>query len=151
VPILALTAHAMPEHVERTLEAGANGHVNKPVRQPQLLQAIADATQLDPRPAAERVRVEVTPTVAALVPGFLNNRQKDVRAARSALKRHDHHALWVLAHTMKGLGASYGFDGITEIGIRLEKAALAHDDPNVTRAIDELEAYLGRVDYAVAS
>jgi hypothetical protein len=52
---------------------------------------------------------------------------------------------------MKGLGGSYGFDGITDIGLELEKAALAHDDGGVTHAIAELESYLGRVDYAVAS
>jgi len=150
-PLLALTAHAMPEYVERTLEAGADGHLNKPLRQTQLLEAISEATSAKSRPSVERVHVEVTPTVAALIPGFLANREKDVRAARAALKRRDHHALWVLAHTMKGLGASYGFDGITDIGVALERAALAHDDAGVLRAVDALESYLGRVDYAVAS
>ena len=150
-PILALTAHAMPEHVERSLEAGANGHVHKPLRREQLLAAIELLAQGPAPPPIERLRVEVTPTVAALVPGFLANREKDARAARSALKRRDYHALWVLGHTMKGLGASYGFDGITEIGRALEKAALGHEEAGVQRAIDALERYLGRVEYAVAS
>jgi HPt (histidine-containing phosphotransfer) domain-containing protein len=102
-------------------------------------------------PSGERVHVEVTSTVAALVPGFLANRDKDARSARAALKRRDFHALWVLAHTMKGLGASYGFDGISDIGKMLEQASLAHDEGNARRAIEALESYLGRVDYAVAS
>jgi signal transduction histidine kinase/DNA-binding response OmpR family regulator len=150
-PILALTAHAMPEHVQRSIDAGATAHVNKPLRKEQLLGAIEAAVEAPPAPKGERLRVEVTPTVAALVPGFLANREKDVRAAQAALKRRDYHALWVLGHTMKGLGASYGFDGITDIGLSLEKAALAHEDASVARAIDALETYLGRVDYAVAS
>jgi signal transduction histidine kinase/CheY-like chemotaxis protein len=148
VAILTLTAHARPEDVERVRQAGADGHVGKPLRQAALLAAIAEATRIPP---AARVRVQVTPTVAALVPGFLANRDKDVRTARAALKRHDYHGLWVLAHTMKGLGASYGFDGISDIGALLEKAALAHDDAGVVRAIESLESYLGRVEYAVAS
>lgn len=150
-PILALTAHAMPEHVQRSIDAGATAHVNKPLRKEQLLGAIEAAVEAPPVAKGERLRVEVTPTVAALVPGFLANREKDVRAAQAALKRRDYHALWVLGHTMKGLGASYGFDGITDIGLSLEKAALAHEDASVARAIDALGTYLGSVDYAVAS
>jgi signal transduction histidine kinase/DNA-binding response OmpR family regulator len=150
-PILALTAHALPEHTARSLEAGANGHVHKPIRRDQLLAAIVEATRAPPVLSPDRVRVEVTPTIAALVPNFLANRGKDVRAARSALHRRDYHALWVLGHTMRGLGASYGFEGITDIGAAIEQAALAHDDGGVARAVDALESYLGRVDYAVAS
>jgi signal transduction histidine kinase/CheY-like chemotaxis protein len=151
-PILALTAHALPEQIKRSHDAGANGQVTKPLRQATLLSAIAETARKPPTatPAA-RVRVEVTPTVAALVPTFLANRDRDVRTARAALKRRDFHGLWVLAHTMKGLGASYGFDGVSEIGAALEAAALAHDDGGVQRAVDALESYLGRVDYAVAS
>jgi signal transduction histidine kinase/DNA-binding response OmpR family regulator len=148
-PILMLTGHARPEDLQHSIEAGADGHVVKPLRKQALVSAIEGLVQ--PAPPSERFRVEVTPTVAALVPSFLANRDKDVRAARSALKRHDYHSLWVLAHTMKGLGASYGFDGISEIGALLEKAALAHDDAGALRAVDALENYLGRVDYGVAS
>jgi signal transduction histidine kinase/DNA-binding response OmpR family regulator len=150
VPILALSAHAMAADRERSLEAGADGHLSKPLRQPQLLDAIAEATPAPERRDLARVRVEVTPTVAGLVPNFLANRGKDVRAARAALARLDFQALRVLGHTMKGLGASYGFDGITEIGGALEQAALARDEAGARRAIEALESYLGRVDYAVA-
>jgi hypothetical protein len=87
--------------------------------------------------------------VLSRAPGF--GRGKDVRAARAALKRYDYHALWVLGHTMRGLGASYGFDGITEIGAALEKAALGHHDAAIGHAVDALESYLGRVEYCVAS
>jgi signal transduction histidine kinase/DNA-binding response OmpR family regulator len=150
-PILALSAHALPEQIERTGAAGATGHLAKPLRRPALMSAIAAATTATPPATLERFRVEVTPTVAALVPGFLANRDKDALTARAALKRRDYHGLWVLAHTMKGLGASYGFDGITDIGAMLEKAALERDDASVLRAVEALESYLGRVDYAVAS
>jgi DNA-binding response OmpR family regulator len=149
-PILALTAHAAPEQLAATLRAGADAQLTKPLREAALVDAIAELVAR-PRPAVERVRVEVTPTVAALVPGFLANRSTDVRAAHAAWRRRDYHGLWVLAHTMKGLGASYGFDGITDIGARLERAAQGRDDVGVASAIDALESYLGRVDYAVAS
>src|SRR6185312_591723 len=91
-PILALSAHAMSEYVARSRDAGADRHVLKP-----LLEAIAEAVRPAPPPPAERLHVEVTPTVAALVPGFLANRGKDAASARAALKRRDFHGLWVLA------------------------------------------------------
>jgi two-component system, sensor histidine kinase and response regulator len=149
-PIVALTAHALPEYVDRALDAGANGHLVKPIRKAALLETVASATRVEAN-AAARVHVAVTPTVAPLVPNFLANRKKDAIAARSALRRRDFHALWVLAHTMKGLGASYGFDGISEIGAEMEQAALAHDEAALGRALDALDRYLLQVDYSVAS
>ena len=149
--IIALTAHALPEYEERALAAGANGTLVKPIRKAALLDAVARAAE-PPAPApAERVHVAVTPTVAPLVPNFLANRKKDAQSARSALRRRDFHGLWVLAHTMKGLGSSYGFDGISDIGAEMERAALAHDEPALGRAVTALDVYLDHVDYSVAS
>ncbi|MCR5878616.1 response regulator [Phenylobacterium sp. J367] len=42
-PIVALSAHALPEHVEMSLKAGADRHVTKPLRAETLLQALADS------------------------------------------------------------------------------------------------------------
>lgn len=41
-PIVALTAHAMKEDVERTLAAGCNAHINKPIKKAVLLESIAE-------------------------------------------------------------------------------------------------------------
>ena len=148
--IIALTAHALPEYEERILAAGANGELVKPIRKQALVDVVAAASE-PAKHEAERVHVAVTPTVAPLVPTFLANRKKDAQSARGALKRRDFHALWVLAHTMKGLGSSYGFEGISDIGAEMEQAALAHDEPSLGRAVDALERYLAQVDYSVAS
>jgi len=146
-PILIISAHTLPEHVERSRAAGADGHLEKPIRKEALLAAVEKAAAVP----AERVHVAVTSTVAPLVPTFLANRRKDVAAARAALRRRDFHSLWVLAHTMKGLGASYGFDAISDIGAEMEKAAQSNQDEATARTIDALEKYLDRVDYSVAS
>ncbi len=41
VPIIALTAHAMPEDIQLSLDAGCDLHLSKPFRKPQLIEAIA--------------------------------------------------------------------------------------------------------------
>jgi len=51
VPILALTAHAMPDEILRFREAGMNGYVNKPVTRPTLTARLAEAIGLGGRPA----------------------------------------------------------------------------------------------------
>ncbi len=43
VPVLALTAHALPEYRERCLEAGCTGYLARPVRMAALLDAIQEA------------------------------------------------------------------------------------------------------------
>lgn len=42
-PILALTAHALPEERERTAAAGCNDHITKPIRREEMIVAIAKA------------------------------------------------------------------------------------------------------------
>jgi CheY-like chemotaxis protein/anti-sigma regulatory factor (Ser/Thr protein kinase) len=41
MPVLMLTANALREHVEASLAAGADGHLSKPIRAAELLDAIA--------------------------------------------------------------------------------------------------------------
>lgn len=42
-PIVAMTANVLPEQVRNCLDAGMNGHVGKPFRPEELMQAIANA------------------------------------------------------------------------------------------------------------
>ena len=44
-PIIALTAHALPEDVTRSLKAGCTVHITKPVRKATLLSTISDYAQ----------------------------------------------------------------------------------------------------------
>ena len=50
VPIIALTAHAMPEDIQRSRNAGCDLHLSKPFRRAQLIEAIAKVVD-DGRPA----------------------------------------------------------------------------------------------------
>lgn len=52
-PILALTAHALSEEIKKCLDAGCDGHLAKPVRKQELIDAIEFYSQ---RPANENDR-----------------------------------------------------------------------------------------------
>jgi PAS domain S-box-containing protein len=133
VPILALTAHALPEEVRKSLDAGCTAHLTKPIRKATLLGAIEEHT---------RGRVRVDSSLAGLVPGFLANRWTDIDAIAAALEQADYESVRVLGHNMKGSGAGYGFSRITEIGASLEQAAERHAPEEIRARAAELVRYL---------
>jgi PAS domain S-box-containing protein len=142
VPILALTAHALPEEVQKSLDAGCTAHLTKPIRKATLLRAIEEHTM-------GRVRVRVDPDLAELVPGFLENRRGDVEAIAAALAHADYEHVRILGHNMKGSGAGYGLPRITEIGASLEQAAGRREPEDIRVRAAELARYLDalHVDY----
>ena len=142
VPILALTAHALPEEVQKSLDAGCTAHLTKPIRKATLLRAIEKHTM-------GRVRVRVDPDLAELVPGFLENRRRDVEAIAAALAHADYEHVRILGHNMKGSGAGYGLHRITEIGASLEQAAGRREPEDIRVRAAELARYLDalHVDY----
>ena len=135
VPILALTAHALPEEVRKSLDAGCTAHLTKPIRKATLLHAIEEHTM-------GRVRVRVDSSLAELVPGFLENRRRDVEAIAAALKHADYENIRILGHKMKGSGAGYGLNRITEIGASLEQAAGRREPEEIRARAAELARYL---------
>jgi signal transduction histidine kinase/CheY-like chemotaxis protein len=145
-PILALTAHAMQQETQKSLDAGCDAHLTKPISKATLLDAIRRFAVRRAAAAAGAARgftdVVVDSSLEDIVPGYLENRRKDVGALREALESGDFARIRVLGHNMKGSGAGYGFAALTELGAALEKAALAGEGEAVRSRIDELGAYL---------
>lgn len=94
----------------------------------------------------EKIIVQVDTDLKDLVPGFLQNRQKDVRSLLVAVERNDYETIEVLGHTMKGDGGGYGFHAITDIGGCLEKAATDKNLPEIRKWVGQLSVYLERVE-----
>ncbi|MDO8547581.1 MAG: Hpt domain-containing protein [Nitrospirales bacterium] len=98
------------------------------------------------RPSDDRLVIHADPDLADLIPGFLENRRKDVAAMLAALGTGDLQAVRVLGHSMKGAGGGYGFDAITDIGGALELAANSADREEIRKQIGELSTYLDQVE-----
>lgn len=96
--------------------------------------------------AEGRLTVEVDASLADIVPRYLNRRGEDVAAIRRSLAECDLESARVLGHSMKGSGAGYGFDRVTELGALIESAAASGDGDAVRDAADRLESYLASVD-----
>jgi HPt (histidine-containing phosphotransfer) domain-containing protein len=94
----------------------------------------------------ERFNVEVDADLKDLIPNFLTNRNKEVRDLAAALEKNDFEALRLIGHNMKGVGGGYGFGGITELGLEVEKAAKQQDLLEVRACLERYQSYLQHVD-----
>ena len=95
----------------------------------------------DPNPR-DKIIVHVDTDLKDLVPGFLKNRQKDVKSLLAAVERSDYDTIEALGHTMKGDGGGYGFHAITDIGGSLETAAANRNLQEIRKWVKQLTVYL---------
>ena len=94
----------------------------------------------------DRITVAIDPDIADLVPGFLDNRRRDVDKLRALLAASAFADVRTIGHSMKGSGGGYGFDTITDIGAAIERGALAADAASIATGIEQLADYLARVE-----
>ena len=151
-PIIALTASALKGDQEKFEAAGCTAFLTKPIKQDVLLQAIKEHSMVAARHSIaaisqhDTIIVRANPKFADLIPSFLENRRHDVVAMLEALDRGDFATVENLGHGMKGAGGSWGFEGVTDIGADLERAAGSADNEASRKSVDELTRYLDRVE-----
>jgi len=145
LPVLALTADAFKEAVEKSLAAGFTRHLSKPIRKAALLQAIEGHAQAPQEQPSESHEVMVDEELSSIVPAFLSNVRKNPAAIAAALARGDHQAIRSMGHNMKGTGTSFGLPQITALGDRLELAAKSNDADSVREVTEELVRFLDQV------
>lgn len=144
-PIVALTASALDTELQKALDNGCTAYLRKPVRLLTLLDAVGKyASKAGPAPG--RILVHADARLHAVIPGYLDNRRKDVQAISEALEHSDWEAIRGLGHKMSGTGGGYGFARITEIGAALESAAREQDAAAVRSQVAELSRYLAQVE-----
>lgn len=94
----------------------------------------------------DKIRVSVDADLKPLIPGFIDNRHKDVAALKSALANGANNDIQSIGHTLKGVGGGYGFERISAIGAELEAAAQQADADVMASLIAALETYLSQVE-----
>jgi PAS domain S-box-containing protein len=147
-PILALTAYALEEEVARSIEAGCDAHLSKPIRQGALLRAIHN--HLDRFQQSSPFQLTPPPEIADLVPRYLEKRRNEVDILNAALKMRDFARIRQIAHGIKGSGAGYGLPELTNFGRRLEAAAMAGDESQLQDQLAALAKYLERIEIVPA-
>ncbi len=126
IPIIALTASATPEEIEKALESGMNRHLAKPFKPMELAKAIAEVLGLEAGPARdfpsfqnlESLAVKEVPEkydlaylrdfcggdeaqVQHFIEKFKTQCPLEIERLEAALERQDREAIYQAAHSFK--------------------------------------------------
>jgi two-component system, sensor histidine kinase and response regulator len=143
VPILALTAYALPAEVAKSLEAGCTAHLSKPVRKETLLEHIE---RFAPAAASsEKLEIRIDGRFRDILPVYLERRRADLAALDNALRRGEFEDARTIGHRMKGSGSGYGLNQLTGIGAAIEAAAEERCAEKIGELRRRLAAFLDTV------
>lgn len=96
--------------------------------------------------ATGKIIVEVDRDLEDLMPLFWRSREQDMIGLAKGIDGSDFNALRTIGHDMKGTGSSFGFDRVSEIGDRIEIAALANDLPSIQIQFGILQDYMANIE-----
>jgi len=99
----------------------------------------------EPPVTAKEYTVILSRRYEELIPGFIENRRKELEELRGALDAGRYEQLGELGHRMRGIGSSYGFDRVSEFGGQIEERAAASDRAGLAARIAEYAEYLARL------
>ena len=163
IPIIALTASAMTDELERCLEAGMDGLLTKPLEPLRLREALdryglGQAGVDNAKPAAVAVaRANLQPIDLAqlriiigddseflqeLCSTFVSSSTKIVEELRRAVDSKDRALLGAMAHKLKGGSGSVCARRVGDLAATLEKAALTLPIPELGASVNEIHAAL---------
>jgi two-component system sensor histidine kinase/response regulator len=165
VPIIAMTAHAMPSDQQKCLDVGMNDYVTKPFEPQDLFSVLA--RWIRPHGPASSSGT-ATPKISDEARGvdfdlglqhcvgrqalfdkiaqrYLSTRCQDSADIRSALNRHDTEAAATIAHQQISTAGTLGANALSEAARALQLAILAGESEQWPEALDVFERHLAAV------
>lgn len=73
-----------------------------------------------------------------LIPGFLERREKEVQDLQQMLRAENFSAIRDVGHKLKGTGAGYGFQLLSDLGRTLETAAGQKNLQELQKTVEQL-------------
>jgi two-component system sensor histidine kinase/response regulator len=136
-PVIALTAYALKEEVDKSLEAGCNGHQSKPVAKASLIKCIEEFTK--------NIEIIVDKDLEDLIPDYLSNREKELGTLTELFNKKEFPQIQAIGHKLRGSAGSYGFSALSDIGKELEEKSKVTDSTSINHALNQYRLYLKRI------
>ncbi len=93
-----------------------------------------------------KITVFIDPDLQDLIPGFLENRSRDIGKLQTALEQSDLDTLKSIGHNLKGVGGGYGFQEISQLGAEIESSAKNGSIENISVFIIKFKDYLNNLE-----
>lgn len=175
VPIVALTAHAMPGDRERFMRSGMDDYISKPFKQKELLSCLQWAAQRTPSPVQQATSQDAAlhkedsmpqstidfAKALALLDGdtelldeicevYLENAPSQLGIIEEALSSGDMKTVQREAHSMKSASGSIGAHKMQALCYDMEKAGAQADLAQASAILSQLRPEFDRVLKALA-
>jgi PAS domain S-box-containing protein len=171
LPVLAMTANATLEDRDRSLEAGMNDHIAKPIRPQLLFEALLkwishgdrtlpetfytagpevddvtlpDMPGIDVEDGLERLGGNKASYIR-LLQKFSANQAQAISSIEEALAADDQELTVRLAHTLKGVSGSIGATDLLKLATNLEASIKERSNGSITELLTETGAELQRI------
>ncbi|MFG6442652.1 hybrid sensor histidine kinase/response regulator [Roseateles sp. LKC17W] len=147
LPILAMTAHALPDERARCLAAGMQGHIAKPldvtrlVRELQRYRRLATPAVLDTAAGLRHFDGQAG-LYRRTLQGFVQQYEPGLAGWPTWLQAGDWPDLRRAAHTLQGLAATLGARPLHRVALALERSAAAGDATLAGAQLPDVEAAL---------
>ena len=152
-PIIALTSFSMKEEIDKSLNAGCDSHLIKPVNRESLEEVLKNCKKTQTSEPEQKedeldeslLTVFIDEEIKDLVPAYMEKRHADLKTMKQLLEQKDYEELRNIGHKIKGSGGGYGFQGLTLIGAKIETAAKEEGLESLSAALVQLENFLDKV------
>ena len=158
LPILAMTAHVLPEERQRCCAAGMDDYISKPIDPSALFATLGRWISL---PDTLPPRIEEFPTIAGvdtinglarvagnrrLYRSLLLDLAGEEQQTSAALQSADSEQLSCLGHTLRGTAANLGVLEVASLAAELERRARAGRPEDAAECLARLLATMAEVD-----
>ena len=170
IPIIALSAYALSEEINRSLSIGCNAHLSKPLKKELLLDMLLNFHKGDlfsadqiamkqsdnknqntfPENSVLRKIIHVDQDFAEIVPLFLEDIEQQIVNMQQALENSDFEFITSITHQIKGAGGGYGLDEVSEFSKMIEMASRKKDTDTIKKQLIYFSEYLRDLEIKVA-